>query len=205
MSVSEETLVSWSNGPSQTEMDKCGNAERAIRKAIDANEELSKLDISIFATGSYAVRTNVRQDSDVDVCLRYNSAWFAVYPEGTSMATFGHSDATVTFPVFKNKVGNALRQYFLDDNVTHGGKAFTIHANTYRIDTDVLPTFERRRYFQNPDRSFSYIAGVHRELSPADLRQRRIQERCYKQVLQTHHPHSETNEEQNAGGQDCGR
>jgi len=39
--------------PSQTETDKCENAERGIRKAFDADEEMKLLDVSIFATGSY--------------------------------------------------------------------------------------------------------------------------------------------------------
>ena len=69
VNVSEANLVSWSKGPSQTEADKCSNTETAVRKAIKASERLAGLDISVFAQGSYRARTNVRQNSDVDVCV----------------------------------------------------------------------------------------------------------------------------------------
>ena len=76
VNISEDNFVSWSKGPGQTEADKCSNAERAVRKAIKASEQLAALDVSVFAQGSYSARTNVRQNSDVDVCVRYNATFF---------------------------------------------------------------------------------------------------------------------------------
>lgn len=52
----EDTLRSWAKAPGQTELDKCDNAVTAVRKAIDANEKLSKLSIKVFAQGSYCKR-----------------------------------------------------------------------------------------------------------------------------------------------------
>src|SRR5947207_2245798 len=82
MNISEDTFVSWAKGPGTTEADKCRNAETAIKKAIAADAKLSQMDISVFAQGSYPSRTNVRLDSDVDICVRYNQAFFVRYPEG---------------------------------------------------------------------------------------------------------------------------
>jgi len=62
----EDVFCTWGGTPSQTEREKCENAERAVRKAIDASKKLSTKTIEVFAQGSYANRTNVRQDSDVD-------------------------------------------------------------------------------------------------------------------------------------------
>jgi hypothetical protein len=162
MNISEDSLVIWSKGPSQTESDKCNNAEIAVRKAIKADRNLTSLDISVFAQGSYRARTNVRQNSDVDICIRYNAQFFPEYPEGVTGETFGHIDGTMSYVDFKNMVQQALESYFGKNGVTRGNKAFDVHPNTYRIDADVLPTFEHRLYTRgfNADGSHQYFSGV---------------------------------------------
>ena len=162
MNISEETLTSWSQGPSKTEADKCENAESAVRKAIAADEKLSKMDVSVFAQGSYRNRTNVRQDSDVDITVRLNTTIFVDYPPGKTGADFGNGPASIIFKDFKSMVGDALVGYFGSDGVTPGIKAFDVHENSYRIDADVVPTFEHRRYSGrlNPDGSHNYLAGI---------------------------------------------
>jgi hypothetical protein len=160
LNISEDTLSSWAKGPGQTESDKCDNAVRAIRKAIDASTELAKLDITVFPQGSYRARTNVRQNSDVDVCVRCNSTIFPQYPTGTNQATFGLGDSALTFVQYKNLVYTALVSYFGRDGVTWGNKAFDIHQNTYRIDADVVPTFVHRRYIALGNGQYTYYSGV---------------------------------------------
>src|SRR5665213_259152 len=162
MNISEETFAFWSEGPAATETAKCESAESAVRKAIAADGELSEMNISVFAQGSYRARTNVRQGSDVDICVRYNTAFFPEYPEGKSGKDFGHVDGQITFSDFKNKVERALAGYFGNAGVTRGTKAFDVHANTYRVDADVIPTFEHRRYTgkKNPDGTAHCYKGV---------------------------------------------
>lgn len=48
----EDTFRYLSQGPGQTEQQKCMNAESAIRKAISAHSRLSQMDISVFTQGS---------------------------------------------------------------------------------------------------------------------------------------------------------
>ena len=162
MIISEDTFKSWSKGPSHTESAKCDHAETAVRKATKADEQLRRLDVSVFAQGSYRARTNVRHNSDVDICIRYNSSFFPDYPPGTTQETFRNVDSTMYFADFKNMVHVALENYFGKGGVTRGNKAFDIHANTYRIDADVVPTFEHRRYAGNrsSDGSFEYLSGI---------------------------------------------
>ena len=76
----EATFMSWGAAPGTTEMTKCDNAERAVRKAISASAKLSGKNIKVFTQGSYAHRTNVRQGSDVDICVMYQDAWFPITP-----------------------------------------------------------------------------------------------------------------------------
>lgn len=63
----ERTFQQLGQSPSQTERDECENAERAVRKAIAASSDLATRSVRDFVQGSYADRTNVRQDSDVDI------------------------------------------------------------------------------------------------------------------------------------------
>ena len=162
MNISEDTFISWSKGPSETETAKCENAETAVRKAVDADDDLQDLDISVFAQGSYRARTNVRQNSDVDICVRYNGSFFPEYPSGTTRESFGHTGGTLPFADFKNMVQTALENRFGKEGVTRGSKAFDVHANSYRIDADVVPTFEHRRYTGrlNQDGTPHFYSGV---------------------------------------------
>jgi hypothetical protein len=162
MSSLEDLFSSWAEGPGITEAEKCENAERAVKKAVAADDKLSSLDITVFAQGSYKARTNVKQDSDVDVCIRYDGAFFAQYPEGRTRDDFGNVASSIGFGEFKDMVGKALTSYFGVSGVTRGNKAFDVHENTYRIDADAVPTYEHRRYTgrYNPDRTHEYLSGV---------------------------------------------
>lgn len=156
----EEKFTSWAKGPGTTEQTKCENAETAIRKALAAHQKLSAMDTTVFAQGSYRNKTNVKQDSDVDICVRLNSTFFPTYPPGKTKEDFGNSDGSISFADYKNLVQKALEDYFDKNSVTRGDKAFNVHANTYRIDADVVATFEHRRYILRSDGSYYYLSGI---------------------------------------------
>lgn len=162
----EATFSSWGAPPSDTEQAKAENAERAVRKAIDASAKLPN-SIDVFAQGSYANRTNVRQDSDVDICVLYTGAFFPDYSmsQGLNTSVLGFSDGTYLYPDFKNDVEAALVAYFGKPSVTRGNKAFDVHANTYRIDADVVPCFEHRRYMGTAQ-SHWYVSPPGTQLHP---------------------------------------
>jgi hypothetical protein len=148
--VSEESLKSWANAPGQTEQTKCDNAVNAIRKAKDASPALAKRAVRPFAQGSYCNRTNVRQDSDVDVCVLCADTFFFDLPEGMASNDFNISTpATYQYSQYKTDVGAALTSYFANGHVVRGNKAFDIKENTYRIAADAVPCFEYRRYFKD--------------------------------------------------------
>jgi predicted nucleotidyltransferase len=149
----ESTFSGWGAAPGITEQTKCDNAERAVRKAISASYKLNSKSIDVFAQGSYANRTNVCQDSDVDICVLHTDAFFPDYSmsDGLSDSVLGYSDGTYPYAEFKNDVEAALISYFGEDSVARGNKAFDVHANTYRIDADVVPCFEHRRFYGAPE------------------------------------------------------
>jgi len=145
----EEVFKSWGSAPSTTEQGKMENAETAIRKAINAHTKLAEMDISFISQGSYKSKTNVKNDSDVDICVCLNSTFFARYPQGKTREDYGNIPGTISFVEFKNLVHEALGKYFNYENIRRGNKAFDIHSNTYRVDADVLPAMAHRYYFDN--------------------------------------------------------
>lgn len=156
----EDTFSLWSQPPGQTEQDKMNNAETAIKKAIANNDRLSDMDITVFTQGSYKANTSVKQDSDVDVCVRLNSTFFIRYPEGKNDSNYNVIDGSINFYEYKNLVGEALNDYFGSKYVTRGSKAFDIHSNSYRVDADVLPAFSYRYYHDDGLDNYIQPVGV---------------------------------------------
>src|ERR1700741_2991253 len=102
----EDSLQSWAKAPGQTEQTQCDNAVAAIRKAKDASLSLSKRGVRVFAQGSYCNRTNVRQDSDVDVCVLCTDSFFYHLPDGKTNRDFNFTiPANYGYAQFKNDVG----------------------------------------------------------------------------------------------------
>ena len=144
----ESRFSTWGAAPSQTENDKCENAERAVKNAIDGSQTLKRRTVKVFAQGSYRNRTNVKADSDVDVCVLCRDTFFFDVPNGTTAVDFGLTNPpTYPFSQYKNDVQTALCSHFGAASIRRGNKAFDIHANTYRVDADAVPTFDYRYYF----------------------------------------------------------
>src|SRR5438067_1166244 len=110
----EATFSSWGASPAPTDQTKADNAERAVRKAIDESTKLNSKPIEVFVQGSYANRTNVREDSDVDVCVLYTGAFFPDFAlsEGLTTEALGYGDGTYPYSEFKDDVETALVSYF---------------------------------------------------------------------------------------------
>lgn len=152
----EDKFRRWATPPGKTEEEKCTNAEKAIKNAINACNKLNHRDIKIFTQGSYRNNTNVRADSDVDVGILCNDTFFYDFPQGYTRESFGISPATYHYAQFKNEVGVALVDYFGKDAVSRGNKAFDIKGNSYHVEADVAPFFEHRSYSTDG----TYLSGV---------------------------------------------
>jgi hypothetical protein len=144
----ESRFSTWGTAPSRTENLKCDNAERAVKSAIEESQTFTQKTMKVFAQGSYRNRTNVRADSDVDICVLCRDSFFFDLPNGGTISDFGISTpAQYPFSEYKNDVQAALTSHFGSASIRRGNKAFDIHANTYRVDADAVPTFEYRQYF----------------------------------------------------------
>jgi hypothetical protein len=152
----ENTFNSWSKPPGQNEADRIENAVAAVRKALDADDFLA-VNTKVFVQGSYRNRVNVRQESDVDIGVLYTgNTFYPHYPPGKTHEDFRNIEATYNYEDFKHRIANALVARFGQSSVKRGNKAFDVHANTYRVDADVVPLFVHRRYSTDG----SYICGV---------------------------------------------
>ena len=156
----ESTFSQWAQSPGTTETQRCDNAIKAIRNAIDKSDKLKYRSLKIFPHGSYRNRVNVRQDSDVDVGVLCDETFFSTLPEGTTNETFGLIPTNYYYNQFKNELEEALVKYLGRDAVRRGNKAIDVRENTYHVEVDVAPFFEYRYYNKNG----TYLCGV--ALSP---------------------------------------
>jgi len=156
----ETTFSSWGQGPGKTEQERCENAERQIRLAINSSDKLKNRNIKVFTQGSYQNRVNVRKDSDVDIGVLCYDTYFPAYPDDNIKAHVLNEtrdgNATYTYAEFKNELEEALVSRFGRSSVKRGDKAFDIKENSYRVESDVAAFFEHRRYLYNK----SYLSGV---------------------------------------------
>lgn len=158
----EDTFRSWKNPSSESESAKCENAESKIRAAIRDCPVLSKRCIDIFAQGSYRNNTNVRLESDVDICVRCSDSFFydlSQVPDLTP-ASAGIEPATYMYSQFRDEVGQALVKAFGGRGVTRGNKAFDVHQSTTRVDADVVATFVHRGYYHDYYRQLRHRDGT---------------------------------------------
>ncbi|HEV2147722.1 MAG TPA: nucleotidyltransferase domain-containing protein [Longimicrobiaceae bacterium] len=104
----EALLRSWSKPPSETEQTKCENAERMIREAVRSSPTLKSRTIEVFTQGSYRNNTNVRLDSDVDICVRCMDVLFDDYSMsgGLSREQTGITPASYTYSQYKDELGS---------------------------------------------------------------------------------------------------
>lgn len=156
----EDIFKSWGAAPGTTEQQKMENAEGAVRKAINADAMLSAMDISIIPQGSYRSKTNVRQDSDVDIAVCLNPTFFYDLSPSKSKEHYKIGDGHISYVEFRRLVTSALSEYFSFENITPGNKAIDIHSNTYRVDADVVPVLAYRYYHGEDVEDYIQPTGV---------------------------------------------
>jgi predicted nucleotidyltransferase len=156
----EDKFKQWSKPPSDTEQQRCDNAVNAVKNAIKSSEKLKERDIRIILQGSYQNNTNVRRESDVDIGVICYDVFFPDYPGGTTKETFSNNDGDYDYADYKKDIEEALVSYFGKASVKRGNKAFDIKETSYKVEADVVPFMEHRRYSKDG----KFISGV--ELRP---------------------------------------
>jgi len=154
---SEEQLTRWTKPPSDSEQTKLENSERMVRDAINSDEKLKDKSTETFGQGSYANNTNVRLNSDIDINVRYTGGFYFDLPPDKTREDYGlNNPSCYSYSEFKDDVENALVNKFGRSDVKRKNKCLTIKGNNYRIETDVVPTWNYRRYGTNG----TYVLGA---------------------------------------------
>lgn len=158
---SDETLDAWRKPASETEEQKISNAISMIKDAVNAHPTLKDKNIEFIVQGSYGNNTNIKVDSDIDICAMLKDTFYSEYREGASDSSYGFVDGTNTFSDYKKWIVEALITKFGAVNITVGNKAIQIKSNTYRVQADVIPAFQFRNYkddkTNNPN---NFIEGI---------------------------------------------
>ena len=153
---SEQQLTNWTKPPSDSEQTKLENSERMVRETIISDEKLRKKTIEIFGQGSYANKTNVRLNSDIDINVKYSDGFYFDLPKDKTREDFGITPTSYSYAEYKDDVENALVNKFKRSEVVRNDKCITVKENSCRIETDVVPTWDYRRYSENGN----YVLGT---------------------------------------------
>lgn len=158
---SEEALDNWRKPASETEEQKISNAISMIKDAVNGHPTLKDKNIEFIVQGSYGNNTNIKVDSDIDICAMFKDTFYSEYREGANDSSYGFIDGTNTFSDYRKWVIDALITKFGATNITVGNKAIQIKSNTYRVQADVIPAFQFRNYksdkTNNPN---NFIEGI---------------------------------------------
>jgi hypothetical protein len=106
---------------------------------------------SVYPQGSYANKTNIAADSDVDLVVALTSSF---YPDKADLSLIESEEydkyyerADRTWRDFRDAVTRILRQDFY---VVEGSKAVKVRSGLIRLPADVLIALEHRRYKSFP-------------------------------------------------------
>ena len=184
MKFKEQELKNYAQPLSETEIEKCKNAIRMVRDAMketgfidDSNDIQNFIEdtltfgttlrnsnnnrkVKLFLQGSYANNTNVKNESDVDIAIILESTFRPKYRNGITGASYGHFDSKDSLYIFKNDVQRAL-EYKFGNDVERKDKSIKINGNTYRVDTDTVPSMRYRDYsndYYTDDNN--YVEGI---------------------------------------------
>lgn len=147
MNVSDDRINTWAQALSETEDDRCENAKSMV---VDAMRERFGNSVTIIHQGSHRNRTNIRTDSDVDIAVVYDDIYYSDLRNLPYEHHAGHwagvSTPAYTFQQFKTDVHQALVNKFGLGVATRKNKCIRVAGNTYRVNADVVPAFQSKRY-----------------------------------------------------------
>jgi hypothetical protein len=162
MTIPESQLDTWSHQGSAIQSK---NTYATIKHALeDVNAHYTNRNFEVYLQGSYGNDTNIFDESDVDIVICYNGAFFhdltALPAAQQSAFRAAMPDGTYWYSTFKGHVQTALEAAF-GNSVKPGRKAIKVEAAGSRRNADVLVTFEFRRYYKfNAETDQSFDTGI---------------------------------------------
>ena len=163
MTIPLAQLETWS---SQGSITQSKNTYATVKSGLeDANATYMSRNFKVFLQGSYGNDTNIYAESDVDVVIRYDGAFFHDIKDrpDDEQAAFNAAypgKETYSYDAFKEHVRQALRAKF-GNSVKPGTKAIRIEGTRNRRNADVIVAFEYRRYYKfKASYDESHVTGI---------------------------------------------
>jgi hypothetical protein len=150
MTIPLSQLQTWS---SQGSIAQSRDTYATVQAALeDRNAKYTNRNFKVFLQGSYGNDTNIYAESDVDIVIRYEGAFYYDInkrPADEQIAFHkAHPESgTYKYAEFKEHVRQALVAKFAN-SVVPGAKAIRIEGNGSRRNADVIVAFEYRRYLK---------------------------------------------------------
>lgn len=185
MKYTEKQICKMASPISQSEDEKCKNAIRMVRDAmkklnytddgkdirsymaesysyaLDLRQQYTGKKITLLVQGSYANKTNIPTESDVDVAVILESTFITKYRTGVTDSNYGFTDGTFSASELKDEVEKALNQHFGHKGIERHDKCIKVIGNTYRVDADVVPSYRYRDYSDDYiNDSNNYVGGI---------------------------------------------
>lgn len=82
----------------------------------------------------------------MDIAVVLKDTFYADYAKEKSKSDFGNISNSYKFNDYRDAIERDLPAKFGSENVNREHKAFDLHSNSYRVDADVVPCLEHRRY-----------------------------------------------------------
>lgn len=161
MGISEAQLETWS---AQGKTGQFTDTYNSIRGNLTADSAPYPIgDCEVFLQGSYGNDTNVWGDSDVDIVLKHNGAFYydisslGEQQQQAFKAAFP-TNAAYGYPKFRADAVRWIETAY--DGVQVGKKALFVPGNNARRNADVLICQQFRRYYSFAPGNNGYHEGV---------------------------------------------
>ncbi len=143
MSIPESQLKTWSQLGAQV---RSQSTYESIKRAL-ANHHwpTNMASPSVYLQGSYRNHTNIAGDSDVDVVVETSNVFYSDLTSA-ELSLRGYPEGQFTWSQFRDEVRAALKAHFNIDRVTQGDKCIKVGSARHRLNADVVPCCEYRRF-----------------------------------------------------------
>lgn len=141
MKISKEQLARWTKPWFQYQEEMAKEAGEKINSAIKNHHFLKFTPIRVFAKGSYANNTNVRENSDIDIAVEFTGLSTTAFSDGLTFDGLRlHRYTGTDKAVLKEFLREALVAEFGASSVdSSGNKIFSIKGSEKIHNTDVIP------------------------------------------------------------------
>lgn len=144
----EATLRAWVRPSSDDEEAKRDRTENEVRAALGASHRLSNIGFRTYVKGSYANRTNVRLDYDVDIAVECTDFFYSDTTGAPADVVKAAEAMRIPYTEeygpkeFKDDIEAALVSYFGRPAVIRGNIGLRVRQNQTTLPADVVPSFE---------------------------------------------------------------